>query len=332
MRSVILKQLQPGLWPCPLPDGSPKPAHGEAVDLLLETPPSSQACHDGSVQPWGVKRLLRVLAQTKYVLTKRQAPRPGLPPPPASSCHPGRAPSHKSCAQGIQADFNSPSPRGLGRKIYHVHALSKRNNQNRAKGNRTIHCPAMDYPMPGMLGPPFPTSEQTKADRHQGVPEGRRDSRGVAHLPLPAHVGCAQLLAGNLQSARPSPLPRAPKDPKAGHSPVASEHHGPQAPTQPLGVAPAFYRPALEIHLGPDTPAQISPPTTLSAPSCILLLSWSVLIAAGTTGKTAGREDLIWTCQAGRFSGVGFGAQRGPSSELAASLSTCTPTSVRTPG
>ena len=176
MRSVILKQLQPGRWPRPLPDGSPKPAHGEAVDLLLETPPSSQACHDGSVRPWGVKRLLHVLAQTKYVLMKRQAPRPGLPPPPASSCHPGRAPSHKSCAQGMQADFNSSSPRGLGRKIYHVHALSKRNNQNRAKGNRTIHCPAMVYPMPGMLSPPFPTSEQTKADWHQGVPEGRKDS------------------------------------------------------------------------------------------------------------------------------------------------------------
>ena len=223
------------------------------MDLLLETPPSSQACHDGSVRPWGVKRLLRVLAQTQYVLMKRQAPHPGLPPPPASSCHPGRAPSHKSCAQGIQADFNSSSPRGLGRKIYHVHALSKRNNQNRAKGNRTIHCPAMDYPMPGMLSPPFPTSEQTKADWHQGAPEGREDS-GVAHLPLPAQVGCTQLLAGNLQSARPSPLPRAPEGPKAGRSPVASEPRGPQAPTQPLGVAPAFYRPALEMHPGPDSP------------------------------------------------------------------------------
>ena len=108
----------------------------------------------------GKTRLLRVLAQTKYVLTKRQAPRPGLPPLPASSCHPGFAPSHKSRTQGIQADFNSLSPTGLGRKTYHVHALSKRHNQNQAKGNGTIHCPAVDYPMPGMLGPPFPASER----------------------------------------------------------------------------------------------------------------------------------------------------------------------------
>lgn len=41
MKSIILKQLQPGLWPCPLPDGGPQPAHGEILELLLEIAPTS---------------------------------------------------------------------------------------------------------------------------------------------------------------------------------------------------------------------------------------------------------------------------------------------------
>ena len=32
----------------------------------------------------------------------------------------------------------------------------KKNHQKRAKENKTIHCPAVDDPMPGMLCPPFP--------------------------------------------------------------------------------------------------------------------------------------------------------------------------------
>ena len=60
-------------------------------------------------------------------------------------------------------------------------------------------------------------------------------------------------------------------------------------PHRALGIAPAFYRRYAQA-LTP--PAQSSAPTT---PSRMLLLSWSVLVAARTTGNTAGREALIQT-------------------------------------
>lgn len=101
-------------------------------------------------------------------------------------------------------------------------------------------------------------------------------------------------------------------DPRPAHSP---RHH------------PCFLQ---EIRPGPDTP-------------CTELRTHHTLPHAAAVLVCPRRRSHHWehsweggpymdTTRLGAFLVRGFGAQRGPSSELAASLSTCTPTSVRTPG
>lgn len=161
---------------------------------------------DGSGDP-GVKHVCSVSWHRPSMCSAQTPgpPRPGLPPTPHP---PGTCAIHKSRAQGIQAtliasiqqDWEENLSRACTVKKTQSESLSKDTIRNQAKGNGTIHCPSGIIQCPDKWALPFPAlrADVTKVGQHQGVPEGRRESRGVEHLLLPARAGCAQLLAGNL--------------------------------------------------------------------------------------------------------------------------------------
>lgn len=185
-----------------------------------------------------------------------------------------------------------------------------------------------------MLCPPFPTSEQmSQAEWHQGVPGGRgthEESHTSSRTGVQGLLSSCWKVANPTTSTTPKRPSEAPRLATALWNQRSADRQGPPSPwaSQPrrrltvLGMQPGVQHPCTGLCSHPATaraPPAPQPPQAVPRPLAALRKQWE-----GGPYPAATRL--------GTFLVRGFGAQRGTSTELAAGLSACTPTSVRTAG